>query len=137
MKETNQCVNGTALFRWCSTNRPVTPALGKKANKNKLRKGAQMNNEIDENAKLDVEISNLRATEDEVEKLKAMITEKFDRKITNPAITLDRVDSKGAPVYEVNFKVLDPKNFKIETIQEFLYSLSLVGWRVEGTFVKE
>lgn len=94
-----------------------------------------MNNALDENAKLDVDISNLLATEEELDKLKELIVKKLGVNTTPPKVTFDRSNVKG-DFYEVSFTVLKPKSFNVDIIQEWLYSLTLVGWHIDATFVR-
>jgi hypothetical protein len=93
-----------------------------------------MNKILDENAKLKVEISNLLATKEELEKLQELIVEKLGVNTTFPEITFDRSDVKGS-FYDVSFTVLQPKLFKVDVLTEWLHSLILVGWRVNATFI--
>jgi hypothetical protein len=93
-----------------------------------------MNNILDGNAQLDVEISNLRATDEELETLKGYIVRGLGKNCTPPIINTDGIDTKG-PRYIVTFKVLDPRNFKIDTVKDWLHAAILVGWRLEATFV--
>jgi len=94
-----------------------------------------MNNALDENAKLNVDISNLLATEEELEKLKELIVKKLGVNTTSPTVTFERSNGKG-DFYEVNFTIPNPKSFKVDILKEWLHSLTLVGWHVNATFVR-
>ena len=94
-----------------------------------------MNNTLDKNAQLEVEISNLRATSEELEQLKSCITNGMGNNGTPPVSLLDGEDSKCSR-YIVTFRVLNPRNFNTSTVQAWLYAAKLVGWSLEATFVK-
>lgn len=94
-----------------------------------------MNNALDENAKLKVDISNLLATKEKLEKLQELIVEKLGVNTTSPEVTFDRSNKKG-DFYDVNFTILKPKSFKVDILTEWLHSLTLVGWHVNTTFVR-
>lgn len=94
-----------------------------------------MNNELDEHAQLNVEISNLRATDEELEKLKHLIVTGLGKNATPPKITAVSNDAKGI-CYELTFRVLNPKNFEQSTVQNWLYAVTLVGWTLKATFVR-
>jgi hypothetical protein len=93
-----------------------------------------MKNIIDDNANIDVVISSLRATEDEIKKLEYLLIKKIGAISTPPKASMERMDRKGT-VYQVTFKVTEPKHFTLEVVQEILESLTLVGWNINGTFV--
>lgn len=94
-----------------------------------------MNNELDEHAQLDVEISNLRATDEELEKLKCLIVTGLGKNATPLKITAASHDSKGSR-YEITFRVLNPRNFNPSTVQDWLHAVALVGWSLNATFVR-
>lgn len=94
-----------------------------------------MNNEIDENTQLDVEISNLRATDEELKKLKNLISTGLGKNSTPLRITVISNDAKGNR-YEITFRVLNPKHFKISTVQDWLYAATLVGWNLNAAVVR-
>lgn len=94
-----------------------------------------MNNELDENAQLDVEISNVRATDEELEKLKDLIFTGLGNNATSLKVTVVSNDAKGCR-YELTFRVLNPRHFKPSTVQDWLYSVALVGWNINTTFVR-
>ena len=93
-----------------------------------------MNNALDKNAKLDVNISHLLATDEELEKLKELIIKRLGLNETSPKIIFESSNAKGN-FYEVTFKILKPKSSDREVIKECLYSLNLVGWDIRGTYV--
>lgn len=93
-----------------------------------------MNHPIDENAQLDVEISNLYATDAELATFKELLVRGLGGMATAPVIQAVGSNSKGTR-YEVTFKVLEPKHFSPDTVKDWLHSAMLVGWRLEATFV--
>jgi hypothetical protein len=93
------------------------------------------NNELDEHAQLDVEISNLRATDEELEKLKHLIVTGLGKNATPPKITAVSNDAQGSR-YELTFRVLNPKHFELSIVQNWLYISALVGWSLNATFVR-
>jgi len=93
-----------------------------------------MNNILDENAQLEVEISNLRATDEELETFRSYIVRGLGTNATPPIIKTDGIDAEGLH-HIVTFKVLDPRNFKIDTVKDWLHATLLVGWRLDATFV--
>ncbi|GAC1569126.1 MAG: hypothetical protein NVS3B3_23190 [Aquirhabdus sp.] len=94
-----------------------------------------MNNEFDENAQLEVEISNLRATDKELENLKHLIATNLGKNATLLRITAVSNDAKGS-CYEVKFRVLDPRHFNISTVQNWLHEGTLIGSMINATFVR-
>lgn len=86
------------------------------------------------NARFSVEVSNLRATESELEKFVSLVVQTFKDNATTPTVSLIRLDSKGS-IFEIKFIVKKPSNFRIDTLKDWLHSLGLVGWQVEGTFI--
>lgn len=93
-----------------------------------------MNHPIDENAQLDVEISNLRASDEELAVLKKLLERGLEAKATAPIIRSVGSDAKGKR-YEVTFKVLEPRHFSMDAVKDWLHSATLVGWRIEATVV--
>lgn len=93
-----------------------------------------MKNIIDDNANINVVISSLRATENEIKKLENLLIKKIGAISTTPKLSVERMDQKGT-VYQITFKVTEPKHFKLEIVQEILETLTLVGWNINGTFV--
>jgi len=94
-----------------------------------------MNNELDEHAQLDVEITNLRATDEELEKLKYIIVTGLGKNATPLKITAVSNDAKGSR-YEVTFRVLNPRHFNLSIVQDWLHAATLVGWSLNATFVR-
>ena len=94
-----------------------------------------MNNELDEHAQLDVEISNLRATDEELEELMTLIATEFGNIATPPKITGVSNDANGSR-YELTFRVLDRRHYRESTVQDWLYAVPLVGWRLYTTTVR-
>ncbi|MGV2872039.1 hypothetical protein [Colwellia sp. E150_009] len=68
-----------------------------------------MSNALDENAKLDVNISNLLATEAELEKLKELIVNDLGNNTTSFEVTFESSNHKG-DFYEISFTILKPKS---------------------------
>lgn len=93
-----------------------------------------MNDPLDGNEKLDVNISHLYATDEQLEKLENLIVEGLGSNGTPPNITFVGMDEKGAR-YEVKFKVFNIKNFKLDIVKNWLHSATLVGWNMRGTLV--
>jgi hypothetical protein len=94
-----------------------------------------MNKPLDENAKLDITVSNIMATNEEIEEFKKTITTRLKDNCTLPVSVFKRVSSKGN-IYEVTFTVLKPKHFNLDLIGHFLHTLKIVGFRIEGTYVE-
>lgn len=94
-----------------------------------------MNNKIDEAAQLDVEISNLYATTEEIDKLKKFIAFRYNGNTLPPVVRLVGSDKKGEK-YEIFWRIIDPSSFRLEKIQEWLYEANLVGWKLNLTVVK-
>lgn len=94
-----------------------------------------MNNALDEHAQLDVEISNLRATDEELENLKALIVKCLGNNATSLKVTAISNDTKVIR-YELTFRVLNPRHFKLPTVQDWLYAAGLFGWNLNATFVR-
>lgn len=118
-------------FKRDALRRPLIQTLGLS---NLQLKKECMNNELDKHDQLDVEISNLRATEEELEKLKNLIVTGLGKNATPLKIMAVSNDVKGSR-YQVTFRVLDPKHFNISTVQDWLYEATLVGWAINATFV--
>ena len=93
-----------------------------------------MNKTLDENAKLDVNISHLLATEVELTKLKELIIKDLGVNTTLPKVSCEGSNIKG-DFYEVSFTIIKPKSTHKKMIKEWLYSLSLVGWQINATYV--
>jgi len=94
-----------------------------------------VDNRLDENARMFVEVSNLRATDADLEKFVTLLIERLGSNITYPETSLIQIDSEGA-INEVQFTVKNPDKFKPETVEGLLESLALVGWRIDSTFVR-
>lgn len=94
-----------------------------------------MNNELDEHAQLEVEISNLRATDEELERLRHLIVTGLGKNATPLKIAAVSNDAKGSR-YEVTFRVLNPRHFNLSTVKDWLHAATLVGWSVNATFVR-
>ncbi len=93
-----------------------------------------MNNPIDEKAQLDVEISNLYATDAEIAAFTNMLVQGLGSKATTPMIRSVGVNAKGTR-YEVTFKVLEPRHFSINKVRDWLHAAMLVGWNLDTTIV--
>ena len=94
-----------------------------------------MKNELDENAQLDVEISNLYANEAELEKLRSLVAKGLGSNATELSIQSVANTAKGTR-YEVKFRVVDPRQFDIDRVKDWLHEALLVGWRLSATFVR-
>lgn len=94
-----------------------------------------MNKTIDEHAQMDVVISNLRATDEELEKLINCIVRGLGNKATHPVAKLDGMDTKGSR-YVVTFKVLELRNLSpVDIVRKWLDKLELGGFEINGTLV--
>ncbi len=94
-----------------------------------------MSNSINEDLNMNVTISNLQATEDEIKKLEELLIKEFRTISTHPKINLEGTNTKGN-LYKATFTVTDTRYFDLKSVQELLYSLVLVGWSLDGTFVQ-
>ncbi len=93
-----------------------------------------MNHPIDEKAQLDIEISNIYATDAELAVFTDMLVQGLGSKATAPTIRSVGANAKGTR-YEVTFKVLEPKHFSLDRIKDWLHAAMLVGWNLEATVV--
>jgi hypothetical protein len=94
-----------------------------------------MNNELDENAQIDVEISNLYANDAELEKFQSLVAKGLGRNVTELSIKSIANIGKGTR-YEVKFRVVNPRNFDIDRVKDWLHEALLVGWHLSATFVR-
>lgn len=90
-----------------------------------------MHHEIYENAQLNVVINGIRATDEEIEKLKEVITRGIGHQNIPPVITSNEGDKRGA-IYSANFALRGPRDFHDETLAKWLHSVGLVGWSFES-----
>lgn len=93
-----------------------------------------MRNDLDSDAQLEVEISNLVASESEFQMVQSLIQSGLGANISPITIT-SMSNVKDGIRYEVTFRVFDPRRFRTEQIQEWLYQSGLVDWRLDATFV--
>ena len=93
-----------------------------------------MKNNLDKQAQLDVEITNLSATGEEIEKLKNLIVTRLGNNFSTLEIKTVSNDVKGS-IYEVSFRVLDPMLYNDSMVQDWLYEAGLVRWCLDSTFV--
>jgi hypothetical protein len=89
-----------------------------------------MNKALDENAQMEVEVNDIRATAKEVDNFKSIITQSLGNNGTTPTVT-----TTGVELYDVNFKVINPKIFKLESVVDWLKSSGIVGHNIRGTLV--
>lgn len=94
-----------------------------------------MQNAIDENAKFNVEVSNLSASSEEIERFKNLISANLGANATVPRVT-SMSNTKNGTRYTVEFVVLRPQRFNIDSVKNWLHSLNLVGWRLDATPVR-
>ena len=94
-----------------------------------------MQNEIDENAQLEVNISNLYATDIELVAFRTLIETGLGKNISPISINFISNNKKGKK-YEIIFRVFEPTMFLQEKIQNWLYEAKLVGWNLKATFVR-
>ncbi|OIQ65612.1 hypothetical protein GALL_528270 [mine drainage metagenome] len=94
-----------------------------------------MQNELDENANLNVEISNLSASPEELERVMNRISKSLGTSATVPKVT-SMSNTKNGSRYTVEFVVLKPPRFNIDSVKDWLHSENLVGWRIDATFVR-
>lgn len=90
-----------------------------------------MQHEIFDNGQLNVEITNVKASDEEIEKLKACIAKGIGSKNAAPVVQLEGMSAKGTR-YTVKFSVRGPTYFDLSNVQEWLYSVGLVGWQIEA-----
>lgn len=93
-----------------------------------------MRNDLDADAQLEVEITNLVAMETEILSARSLIESGLGSNISPILITPDGT-AKGGTRFEMAFRVFNPKRYRNEQIQEWLYQAGLVGWRLNATFV--
>ena len=93
-----------------------------------------MKNNLEKQAQLDVEITNLSATGEEIEKLKNLIVTGLGNNVSTLQIKAVSHDVKGS-IYEVNFRVIDPRLYNDSMVQDWLYEAGLVRWCLDSTFV--
>ncbi len=94
-----------------------------------------MHNDLDANAQLEVEISNLVASEAEFEKAQSLIQSGLGANMS--PITINSLSNfRGSLRYGMTFRVFDPRGFRKEKVQEWLHEAGLVGWRLNATFVR-
>lgn len=91
--------------------------------------------DLDSNAKMDVVINNVRTSEQSIEKIIEIISDKLGGLANNYVSRI--IDSGSDPlVYEVRFKLLDPKKIKPETIANMLADYRIDFSDINGTFVE-
>lgn len=93
-----------------------------------------MDNKLGENAHLDIAISNLHASEDELGKLRSLVAKNLGSNAINFSIQSVAITAKGAQ-YEVKFTVINPKHFNLDRLRDWLHEALLVGWHLNATFV--
>ncbi|WP_064435753.1 hypothetical protein [Pseudoalteromonas neustonica] len=93
-----------------------------------------MNNALDGKAKLDVNIYNIQANEEELEELKGLIVKNYRANTTSPEVSFEKSDVRG-DFYEISFTILKPKSSDRKIIRELLNSLTLVGCHIDATYV--
>jgi hypothetical protein len=93
-----------------------------------------MRNDLDADAQLEVEITNLVATEAEIQNAQSLIESGLGSNISPILVTPDGT-AKGGTRFEMTFRVFNPNRFRNAQIQEWLYEAGLVGWRLDATFV--
>ena len=92
-----------------------------------------MRNELDSDAQLEVEITNLVATETEIQSARSLIESGLGSNISPIMVTPDGT-AKGGTRFEMTFRVFNPKRYRNEQVQEWLYQAGLVGWRLNAIF---
>ena len=87
--------------------------------------------EIHENGQLNVEISRLCATKQEIEALQSVLVKQLGPHNQPPIVTLDRMDQKS-DWYTVKFALRGLTFLKLDTVREWLHSAGLVGWNIDA-----
>jgi hypothetical protein len=87
-----------------------------------------MSMEVREAGQLNVAISNVIATDDELAKLRVGLIKAFS-KLQDLTINLD-YESKQGRHYEVCFNIPGPLYFNDELLMDVLYEIPLVRWRI-------
>lgn len=93
-----------------------------------------MRNDLDADAELEVEITNLVATEAEIQNAQYLIESGLGSNISPILVTPDGTE-KGSTRFKMAFRAFNPNRFRNEQIQEWLYQAGLVGWRLNATYV--
>lgn len=93
-----------------------------------------MKNNLDKQVQLDVEITNLSATGEEIEKFKNLIVTRLGSNVSVLKIKAVSNDVKGS-IYEVSFRVIDPRLYNDSMVQDWLYEAGLVRWCLDSTYV--
>lgn len=94
-----------------------------------------MKNDLDKDAQLGVKVSNIIASEAEFKRAKSLIQSGLGSNLSPIAIT-SMSNVKGGIRYEISFRVFDPKRFRTEQVQEWLYEVGVVGWSIHSTLVR-
>ena len=94
-----------------------------------------MTNEFGQAGQLDVEISNLYASDAEIEKLQTLLDQGLAGIASPLVITAVSNNAKGTR-YAVTCRVFEPKRFQQARVQDWPYEAKLVGWRLEVTTVR-
>ena len=90
-----------------------------------------MQNEIRENGQLNIVITNVTASNEQIDQLKEHIATGIGA-ANNPAtIKLSRSSPKGN-AYTVTFSVRGPRHFDISSVGDWLHSIGVVGWDIEA-----
>ncbi|RZL01404.1 MAG: hypothetical protein EOP36_11775 [Rubrivivax sp.] len=92
-----------------------------------------INNELDENAQL--EINNLYANDKKLEKLKSLVSKGLGSTATELSIELI-VNTFKLIRYEVKFWVIGARHFDLGRVKDWLHEALLVGWDLSATFVR-
>lgn len=91
-----------------------------------------MQHEIYDRGQLNVKISNVRASDEEIERLKTAIASGIGSTNALPVVKFEGADRKGSR-YTITFAVRGPRAFSLSTVQEWLYAVPLVGWDIAAT----
>ena len=94
-----------------------------------------MSNRLGENFHLDVEISNLDGTADEMKKLRTLLISGLEGIATGLSFGSSASADKGA-LHIVKFRVLDGKNFELDSVKGWLHQALFVGWQINATSVR-
>ncbi|MCG8517502.1 MAG: hypothetical protein MI794_05875 [Pseudomonadales bacterium] len=89
-----------------------------------------MNRKLDEFAQVQVEITRLKASGEEVERLKELIKERFYNNV-------ESIVSKyiGNGFYGIYFRFIDAKKFNMTHVEKLLHGACFDNWKVSGVFV--
>lgn len=96
---------------------------------------ANMFEPLDEYADIQVTVSRLQASQEQIEEIKQWVRDR----LRSTLFELDHSVSlklKHGAVYEITFRCDEPNRFKDEQLAKKLYEMQIVGWEINSEFVK-